>query len=354
MTDAVLSVGADVTPDEHLDRLELHGHDLADVLEDCSRASLAEAVAEARRRRSPTHDGPLVLFTLDGRTLEADVAWRDTGVAIELHDVTRHVDETDRFARLALQLHRRNRDLQTLVDATFALGETLDVQALVQSTADALGDYLGEVTVVVTAAGHEGRHDGPEAVDPATHVTARALVTARGELGTVAWWRPVALDEGESRVVEVVLRKAAVAIDHALLLAPAPGLAEHDDLGLLRPPTARRALAGFVRPFALAMVGSADGAADVASLAGAVRSGRVGDVKAQWGPGRVLVALAGAGVPQLRSWLARTGVGAGEGPLGTWTVGIVEVADDVDAAIAGAGRALEKACAAGVPVLVAE
>ena len=261
MTDAVLSVRADVVPDHHLDRLELGGVDLGELLEEMSRDALAEAVADARRRRTP--EGPVVLFTRDGRTLEADVVWREDRVAIEVHDVTRHVDETDRFARLALQLHRRNRDLQALVDVTTALGETLDVQALVQSTADALGAYLGDITVVVTAAGHEGRHDGPERVDPVTPVTARALETARGELGTVAWWRPVALDEGEARVVELVLRKAAVSIDHALLLAPVPGAGEHDDLGLLRAPSARRALAGFVRPFALAMIGSADGDTDV-------------------------------------------------------------------------------------------
>lgn len=353
MTDAVLSLRPGRVIGAHAHGLELDGQALADLLEDTSWSMLARAVEAVRDTGAPGGEPSLVLFTRDGRTLEAEVFPRLDAVAIELHDVSRHVDEADRFARMALQLHRRNRDLQTLYDATTALGETLDVQALVSTTAEVLGAYLDPVTVIVTAAGHEAHWGRQTAeVGPELDVTARALATARGDIGTAAWWRPDGLAEDEARVVDVVLRKAAVSIDHALLLAPLPSDAEHDELGLLTAPAARRALAGFVRPFAVALIGSKRGTQDLASLVDRVREGRAGDVKAQWGSGRVLVALAGAGVPELRAWLERVGLGhASETGSGSWTVGLAPVDRDVDAAIGKAATALEHARASGQAIV---
>lgn len=357
MTDAVLSVRAGPDGEMRVGGVELDGRPLAQVLEEPSCKTLSQVVEAILEGHHDHAEMPLVLFARDGRTLEADVFRRLDAVAIELHDVSRHVDEADKFARLALQLHRRNRDLQTLYDATSALGETLDVQALVQATAATLGAYLEPVAVTVTAAGHEGhwRRASPGPAETSIPVAARTLTTARGELGTVAWWRDTELNPYESQVVEVVLHKAAIAIDHALLLAPVPADAERDDLGLLTPPAARQALAGLVRPYAVALVGSVDGTGDLAPLVEAMPGGRTGDVKSRWGAGRLLVALAGADVAGLGAWLSRTGLGStSDDRLAGWCAGIARVDQDVDAAIGQAAAALRRAHWADARIVTAD
>lgn len=340
MTDAVLSWRQDL--EGGLGQLEFDGQALGELLEDLSFEMLTDGVSAIRTGRERAGSVPLVLFTRDGRTLEADLFARLDAVTIELHDVSRHVDEADRFLRMALDLQRRNRDLQTLYDVTTVLGETLDVGTLVQATADSLGAYLAPSAIVVTAAGHEHRWsngDGP--FDPAAvQVTARVLRTVRGDLGTVAWWRRDGLSVDEERVVEVVLRKAAVSIDHALLLLPAPDAAEHDDLGLLSAAAARRALAGFVTPYAVALIRAPSNPDDLTAVATAMRNGRAGDVSAWWGPDQLLVALRGADVPALRSWLGRVGLGVASD---RWSIGMATVEQDVDAAIRKASAELDGA-----------
>lgn len=340
MTDAVLSWRHDSGQAGGLGRLELDGHALVDLLEDLSFEVLRDAVSAVEGRRGTEESAPVVLFTRDGRTLEADILPRIDAVTVEVHDVSRHVDEADRFVRMALDLHRRNRDLQTLYDVTTVLGETLDVGALVQATADSLGAYLAPAATVVTAVGHEGRWSkGEGPFDPTTlQVTARILSTARGDLGTVAWWRQDRLTIDEERVVDVVLRKAAISIDHALLLTPHPDDAERDDLGLLSAPAARRALAGFVGPYAVALIRSPGRPGDLSALATAMRHGRAGDVKAWWGPDQLLVALRGADVAALRGWLTRVGLDV---PSDRWSVGVAMVERDVDAAIQEASAHLD-------------
>ncbi len=341
MTDAVLSWRHDSEHDGGLGDLEFDGHALGELLEDLSFEMLADGVSAVRERRGSGGATPLVLFTRDGRTLEADLFARLGAVSIEVHDVSRHVDETDRFLRMALDLHRRNRDLQTLYDVTTVLGETLDVGTLVQATADSLGAYLAPAEIVVAAAGHEGRWaDGDGPSDPASRVTERVLCTARGDLGSVAWRRHDALTPEEERVVDVILRKAAVSIDHALLLTHVPDEAHRDDLGLLNAPAARRALAGFVGPYAVALIRSPGRPDDLAALATAMRDGRAGDVKAWWGPDQLLVALRGADVPALRTWLERVGLDV---PSARWSVGLATVEQDVDAAIEEASADLDRA-----------
>ncbi len=356
MTDAVLSVRAGPDGEMRVGGLELDGRPLTQVLEDLSCKTLTQVVEAVQEGRLDPAEMPLVLFARDGRTLEADVFRRLDAVAIELHDVSRHVDAADRFARMALQLHRRNRDLQTLYEATSALGATLDVQALVRATAATIGAYLEPVAVTVTAAGREGhwRH-APGLVESSLPVSARPLTTARGELGTVAWWRAGDLNTYEAQVMEVVLDKAATAIDHALLLAPVPTDAERDDLGLLTPPAARRALTGLVRPFAVALVGSVDGTRHLEPVVAALPAGRTGDIRSRWGAGRLLVALAGADAAALRAWLSRMGLGAmADSTLAGWSAGIARVDQDVDAAIDAAAAALQRAHRAGAAIVAAE
>lgn len=338
MTDAVLSWRQDL--EGGLDELEFGGQALGELLEDLSFEMLADGVSAMRERRARADPEPLVLFTRDGRTLEAVLVARVDAVAIELHDVSRHVDGADRFLRMALDLGRRNRDLQTLYDVTTVLGETLDVSALVESTAESLGEYLAPAAVVVTAAGVEHRwSNGEGPFDPTTvQVTARVLRTARGDVGTVAWWRLEELSADEERVVDVVLRKAAVSIDHALLLLPVPDAAERDDLELLSAPAARRALAGFVTPYAVALIRAPGSPEDLAAVAAAMRSGRAGDVRAWWGSDQLLVALRGADAPALRGWLGRVGLDV---PSDRWSIGVATVDRDVDAAIKEASAELD-------------
>lgn len=334
MTDAVLAVRADAAGEGLALGLHLDGTDLVELLEHDSWMTLRSAVDAVSGRGRRTHDH-VVLFTRDGRTLEADVVPRLDAVAIELHDVSRHVDEADRFARLAMQLHRRNRDLQTVVDATSRLGASLDVSALVTATAEVLAEYLG-AGVVVTAVGHEAGAGGPSRQAAETRVAATTLPTVRGDIGTIAWWRQAPLTEDERQIVDVVRHRAAVSIDHALLLAPPPGPAALDEHGLLSAPEARRRLAALVRPHALALVSHGG---DPGPLADRLRRSRSGDVRAHWGPGRVLVALAGMDADGLRGWLDAAGV-VGDGAGHGWTVAVVTVTDDVEAAVRAADRVL--------------
>lgn len=334
MTDAVLAIRTGAAADGLAHGLQLDGQELAELLEHDSWMTLRSAVDGMAGRSGPARDH-VVLFTRDGRTLEADVVPRLDAVAIELHDVSRHVDEADGFARLALQLHRRNRDLLTLVDATGRLGATLDVAALVTATAEVIAEYLA-TGVVVTAAGHEAAAGGPVRGAAEVRVAATTLPTVRGDIGTIAWWRQAPLTEDERQVVDVVRHRAAVSIDHALLLAPPPGPAALDEHGLLSAPEARRRLAAFVRPHALAVVAHGG---DPGPLAERLRRSRAGDVRAHWGPGRILVALAGMDVDGLHAWLDAAGVLRDAEKHG-WTVAVVTVDDDVEAAVRAADEVL--------------
>lgn len=334
MTDAVLAIRAGTAPDGLSHGLRLDGEELVELLEHDSWMTLRSAVDAVSGRDRPARDH-VVLFTRDGRTLEVDVVPRLDAVAIEVHDVSRHVDEADRFARLAMQLHRRNRDLQTVVDATNRLGATLDVPALVTATAEVLAEYLA-TGVVVTAAGHEAGAGGPVGAAGGVRVAATTLPTVRGDIGTIAWWRQASLTEDERQVVDVVRHRAAVSIDHALLLAPPPGPAAMDEHGLLSAPEARRRLAALARPHGLAVISHAG---DPGPLADLLRRSRAGDVRAHWGPGRLLVALAGMDADGLRAWL--DGVGVFEAaPQWGGTVAVVTVTDDVEAAVRAADHVL--------------
>lgn len=328
MTDAVLSLPLDAPHDPASHHLQLGGHPLVDVLENGSWQLLTDAVEHVGRDDADTASlpSPLVLFTRDGRTLEADIRLRLNAVAIEVHDISRHVDDAERFAKMALQLHRRNRDLQFLYDTTTALGETLDPEALVATTANVLGDYLEPAAVMVEAAGEVARWGRPWEAKDGAAPTERDLETARGSIGSVTWWRGGELTQDESQVVDVIVRKAAVSIDHALLLMPPPAADDRDEFGLLTGPAGRRALAGFVRPFAVAVVSPPDTEPETfPALAAAVLPGRSSDVKARWGKERILVALAGAGTTELEAWLARAAPAA--------PAAVVLVEHDIDAAI---------------------
>lgn len=332
MTDAVLSVVRG--REEAAGSLPLGDRPLHQVLEPLSLETLTSALREG----SDADDGPIMLFTRDGRTLEAALTPGTGGVEITLHDVSRHVHDAEGFARMALQLHRQNRDLQTLYEATSALTSTLDLPALLFAAAEAIGGYLRADRTLVTVAGHEQSWSSPAAGPSTADLAAvrRDLATARGSLGTVTWWRDRPPDEDEARVVDVLLRKAAVSIDHALLLAPPSE--ERDEYGLMPPSTARRLLAGYVRPFGLAMITATDG--DLESLASGVRPGRTGDVQARWGRDRILVALYGADDAVLQGWLERHGVVVEE-PGGRWVAGVARAAADIDQAIELAAAALD-------------
>lgn len=335
MTDAVLALPAGGATDG-LEQLRIGGRDLGDLLDHDSLLSLS-ATVQAMASGAAVPGNHLMLFTRDGRTLDADVDVLDGHVTVHVHDITRHVDEADRFARLALQLHRRNRDLEVLHDAATRLGATLDVSALIETTARLVADYVGARGVQVTAAGHEHTVGDVSGSDPSPPLAAVTLTTARGDLGTVAWWRATPLTAHERRVLDLLRHRAAVAIDHALLLAPPPGRSERDGHGLMTAAVARRRLAGFARPFALALVAH-DG--DVEPLAARVRDGRTVDVKAHWGPRRLLVALERSSADQLHGWLRRAGVVPPDGEPARWPLGVAVVDDDIDKAIALADRAL--------------
>jgi hypothetical protein len=317
----------------HASMLRLGGLRLDTVLEETSWESLSEAVTSTAPRQ-------IMLFTRDGRTIEAGVSPGDGHARVALHDVTRHVEHADRFARMALQLHRQNRDLGHLYEASVALGDTLDVDALVATTARVFHDYLRAQAVVVEAAGRESEwRSAAVSGDPAT----RRLQTARGRVGHVAWWREAPLRTGEEEVVDLLTRRAAISLDHALLLAPPTADQDCDRFGLLTAAAGRRRLATLRRPQAVALIEPVGGDVEpdvaFARVAAVLAPGRRGDVKARWGGARILVVLEDADRDAVTAWLDRR---ADTDPSVRWRASVVDVERDLDRAIGRAAADLDR------------
>ena len=306
------------------------------------------------------------LFTHDGRVLDATLdpvgdpsePVDDRPVAVVLRDVTRYADAAEQLGSMAMELTRTNRDLRTLYEATARLGGTLDVAELGTRTSRIVTDYLDADAVALELYGDT--FVWPRQVTPDEPPSgAMTLRTARGELGTVRWWRTDPLTPNEQDMVQLLISRAAIGLDHALLLSDAEDRAHRDTLtGLLNRAGAHRALAGFAKGYGIVLIdldhfkqindrhGHAEGDRVLQQVAAVLSHGRSSDVRARWGGEEFLVALDGADVDQTRDWAqarldeVRRQVQVGGRPV-TFSAGVALVRQGrLDDALARADTAL--------------
>lgn len=282
---------------------------LSEVLDTHSWEQLLDAI-----ERAPVT--ALELLTRDGRVLDATIEPTDngSGVAVVLRDVSRYAEAAVRLGGMAVELGRRNRDLRALHEATTELGATLDPEELCTATCRMVISYLEADAAQLEVPGRVTSWPADPPDRPADGE--RELATARGNLGTLQWWGGRALKPSEERTVGMLVERAAIGLDHALLLDAALQRADRDPLtGLLNRSGATRVLAGFRRPHAVMLIdldhfkaindrhGHAEGDRVLREVASILGRGRTNDVKARWGGEEFLVALEGAGVGDAVRWL---------------------------------------------------
>lgn len=304
------------------------------------------------------------LTTDDGRILDATVVREPDGVRVVLRDVTHYASAAEHLAGMTVELGRLNRDLRALDDATSRLAATLDLVSLCEAACRVLATYLSADAAAIEV--HGRRTHWPAAPPEEAASETVDLLTARGPVGAIRWWRATPATASERRVIELIASRAAISLDHALLLRAAEERAEHDPLtGLLNRAGAETMLAGFTRPFAIALIdldefkrvndehGHAEGDRVLREVADILGRGRAGDVKARWGGEEFLVALKGAAVDEVESWVARRlatvrhEVEVGGRPV-TFSAGVSLVGGPgLDEALAAADAALYEAKAAG-------
>jgi diguanylate cyclase (GGDEF)-like protein len=368
--DPVVTITAD--GDERVDAADraLLGGTLRDLLDTGSMASLRAAIARAPVRN-------VELTTVDGRVLDATVVPVDDGTEVVLRDVSGYASAAEQLGSMAVSLARRNRDLRTLYEAAASLDATLDLDEIATLTCAVVGRYLDADRVEVTVLDTRGSWvpdgddvaDGRATPDPHDLGPARDAVmlrTARGPLGELRWWRGSALLANEAETLPLLLSRAAIGLDHALLLSNAEERAARDPLtGLLNRAGAHRALGRLVPPYALALLdldrfkavnddhGHAEGDRVLREVAAILAGGRGSDVKARWGGEEFLVALEHASPGELVSWVqtrlaeVRSSVSVGGVPI-TFSAGVALVDDDgLDAALQAADAALYRAKHAG-------
>jgi diguanylate cyclase (GGDEF)-like protein len=296
--------------------LAVLGGRLEELLDTGSIAALQAAV-----ERAPTCNVELV--TVDGRILDATVAPTEDGTAVVLRDVTGYARAAEQLGSMAVSLARRNRDLRTLYEAAASLDATLDLEEIAGLTCALVGSYLGaervEVDVVDASqvwVPEDREGPGPDRRSPEPPRGTIELRTARGAIGELRWWRPGELLANEAETLPLLVSRAAIGLDHALLLSSAEDRAARDPLtGLFNRAGAQRALGRLVHPYAVALLdldrfkavndhhGHAEGDRVLREVAAILTEGRDSDVKARWGGEEFLVALEHASGERLAAWL---------------------------------------------------
>lgn len=358
MRDTVVFVGSDGRELHRQDEIGLLGTGrFEDLLDTTSRTALARAI-EATPIRG------VELITLEGMILDATVTREDGRWAVALRDVTGYAQSAQRLGGMAVALARRNRDLRTLHEAAAALDTTLSLDDVARTTCSVVAAYLDADHVVVETVGTTVRSsDAVPASDPTGRLPLR---TPRGEIGELRWWRDGDLLPNEQEVLPLLVSRAAIGLDHALLLSRAEERAARDPLtGLLNRDGAQRALAGLVTPFAVVLLdldhfkrindthGHAEGDRVLREVAAVLEPGRAGDVKARWGGEEFLAALDRMGLDRATAWAeerlaqVRRQVRTGEGPV-TFSAGVALVdARGLEPALQAADEALYRAKSAG-------
>jgi diguanylate cyclase (GGDEF)-like protein len=337
--------------------LALLGGPLHEILDTGSLEALQDAVTQAPARN-------VELMTYDGRVLDATVASGPEGAVVVLRDVSTYARAAEQLGSMAVSLARRNRDLRTLYEAAASLDATSDLAEIAHLTGELVGGYLDAERVEVEVLGETSVWPGGSdrrAADTAPRGMF-SLRTARGGLGELRWWRQSALLSNEAETLPLLVSRAAIGLDHALLLSSAEERAARDPLtGLYNRAGAQLALGRLVRPYAVALLdldrfkavndlhGHAEGDRVLREVASVLADGRERDVKARWGGEEFLVALEHASVDRLAAWVeerldeVRRSVRVGGEPV-TFSAGVAEVGDaGLDQALVEADVALYRA-----------
>ena len=265
----------------------------------------------------------------------------------------------DRLAEAEAELARRNEDLRMLADASRELAATVDTHELGDLTCRLVCRFLGADAVELQTAESTYRHVERHTIDDRGPEGFLPLQTAIGRVGALRWWRSHPLVEPEEQGLAVIAARAAIGIEHAILMDSTEASALRDPLtGLLNRAGALHALGEIRGPFSIALLdvdnfkvvndrfGQAEGDRVLERLAQVLLQGRFGDVVARWGGEEFLVALPGAepegAANRLRRVLERIQetVRSGVAQV-TFSCGVASVGPDgLDRALADADRAL--------------
>jgi diguanylate cyclase (GGDEF)-like protein len=316
---------------------------------------LRQAVANPPRRG-------LELTAVDGRLFDATVVVspEGDGVTVTLRDVSRYAEANARVAALTAELGRRTRDLRVLQEASAELAASTDIHELGDLTCRWVARFLEADVVELAMAESTFRYAEGVRQGPADGMM--PLETALGRVGELRWWRGSPLEDGETRSLAIIASRAAVGLEHGLLLDATEARAHRDAMtGLLNRAGALHALVEITGPYAVALLdvdhfkkineeyGTEAGDRVLQRLAMVLMQGRFGDVVARWGGEEFLVALPGAELEGAASRMRRVlervqeSVRAGVQPV-TFSCGIALVGDEgLDRGLADADRALYQA-----------
>ena len=331
----------------------LGGSTAAEFFDPSSWRRLRQAVGHPPRRG-------LELIALDGRMFDATVADTDGGVTVTLRDVSRYAESAARVTALTAELGRRTRDLRVLHEASAELAATTDTHELGDLTCRWVARFLEADVVELAMAESTFRYAEGTRQGPADGMV--PLETALGRVGELRWWRKAALEGTEARTLDVIASRAAVGLEHALLLDATEARAHRDAMtGLLNRAGALHALVEIDGPYAIAILdvdnfksineqfGTEAGDRVLQRLAQVLMQGRFGDVVARWGGEEFLVALPGADLDGAASRMRRVldrvqeSVRAGVQPV-TFSCGVAAVGvEGLDRGLADADRALYQA-----------
>ena len=218
---------------------------LASVLTSASWDKLVSALTTPR--------SGIEVVSNDGATWDVSVGHDGAQVLVALRDVSRYTAAASKLTQLTNELAARQRDLQTLYDASVDLASSRTLEELGRTASQLVCRYLGASHVQVAFEKESYTWpDTPPSPQPDGHW---ALSAARATVGHLAWWRAEPLDRAEQRLIDLVANRVGVGLERARLLAETTYLADHDaTTGLLNRTGGMRRLETVAFPAALAMI----------------------------------------------------------------------------------------------------
>ncbi len=330
----------------------------AELLTEESRTKLGRVLAAPRTG--------VELITVEGAVLDVTaVDAADATVLLVIRDVSRYAAAAAKLAVVTDQLSRRNRDLSTLYEVSAQLSSTLNLAELGEATCQLIGEYIGARTVSVDIGGHRYSWPGEVPDDPASG--SLPLTMAHAEAGVLRWWREGDLDASERRLASLIVGRAAVGFDNAILHATVEREADHDALtGLLNRAGLTRLLPTVAYPAAVAVLdldhfkrvndrhGHGIGDHVLVRVAETLRAMRSTEIPARWGGEEFVIVLPATTVDGAVTSMDRvrrriSSAVRVDGEPVTFSAGVapLDSTDDFERAVTAADDALYRAKSAG-------
>ena len=301
----------------------------------------------------------------DDTTWDVTVGHDGPRVLVALRDVSRYTDAASKLTELTHELAARQRDLQTLYDASVDMASSQTLEDLGQATSRLLCRYLGASHVQV--AFDEESYTWPDTPPSRRPDGHWALSAARATVGQLAWWRAEPLDSAERRLIDLIANRVGVGLERTRLMAETRYLADHDaTTGLLNRTGGMRRLETVAVPAALVMVdidhfkqindehGHVRGDQVLERFAEVLLHFRATDLVVRWGGEEFLLILPATNgadavepIDRLRRRV-REAVHVAATPV-TFSAGIADLisADDLESSLRAADTALYSAKEAG-------